>query len=498
MRGGHHEIARAYVLYRERRAQERPKQGEQDAPIAGLHAARAGPRRARRARPRRAQGPDRIRLRRPGRQHHGRPDRGRDDAQPVRRRAARRGLQGLDPGRPHADREGPRLHLRHRPPAAAHDLQGGHRPRSDAGRTRPGLRRLLPAVHQEGRRQRAARREAAAVRPEPPGRRAQARARPAVRLPRPADPVRPLLPARAQDPHRAAAGLLHARGDGPGAQRDRPRSPRHRVLRGAVVLRLHVEHADPVQQRHAALAAVELLPDHRARRPRRHLRVDQGKRAAVQVRRRPGQRLDPRARAGQPHQGHQRRVAGRRALPQGGERHRRGGQPGRQAQGRGLHLPGKLAPRHRGVPRAAQEHRRRPPPHARHEHGQLDPRPVHAPRDGKGQLDAVLALQRARPARQVRRRLRDRLRRLRREGRARRDQAEPHRPGHRPLAQDAHDAVRDRPSLDHLQGRLQRALAPAARRRGSFLEPVHRDHAQHQRHRNRGLQPRARSTCCST
>ena len=34
MRGGHHEIARAYVLYRERRAQERQKQGEQEAPVA--------------------------------------------------------------------------------------------------------------------------------------------------------------------------------------------------------------------------------------------------------------------------------------------------------------------------------------------------------------------------------------------------------------------------------------------------------------------------------
>jgi ribonucleoside-diphosphate reductase alpha chain len=32
MRGGHHEIARAYVLYRERRTQERAKQGAQDAP----------------------------------------------------------------------------------------------------------------------------------------------------------------------------------------------------------------------------------------------------------------------------------------------------------------------------------------------------------------------------------------------------------------------------------------------------------------------------------
>ena len=62
-------------------------------------------------------------------------------------------------------------------------------------------------------------------------------------------------------------------------------------------------------------------------------------------------------------------------------------------------------------------------------------------------------------------------------------------PATRPVAQDALDAVRDRPSLDHLQGRLQRALAAAARRRRALVEPVHRDHAQHQRHRNRGLQP---------
>ncbi|WP_431108247.1 ribonucleoside-diphosphate reductase subunit alpha [Variovorax paradoxus] len=36
MRGGHHEIARAYVLYRERRTQERSKQGTQEAPAAPL------------------------------------------------------------------------------------------------------------------------------------------------------------------------------------------------------------------------------------------------------------------------------------------------------------------------------------------------------------------------------------------------------------------------------------------------------------------------------
>jgi ribonucleotide reductase alpha subunit len=61
--------------------------------------------------------------------------------------------------------------------------------------------------------------------------------------------------------------------------------------------------------------------------------------------------------------------------------------------------------------------------------------------------------------------------------------------GHRPVAQDAVDAVRDRPPLDHLQGRLQRALARSSTRRGALVQPVHRDHAQHQRHRNRGVQP---------
>ncbi len=34
MRGGHHEVARAYVLYRERRTQERARQTEQQSPAA--------------------------------------------------------------------------------------------------------------------------------------------------------------------------------------------------------------------------------------------------------------------------------------------------------------------------------------------------------------------------------------------------------------------------------------------------------------------------------
>ena len=147
------------------------------------------------------------------------------------------------------------------------------------------------------------------------------------------------------------------------------------------------------------------------RRPRRHLRGAEGKRAAVEVRRRPRQRLDQRPRARQLHQGHQRQEPGRGAVPEGRQRHRGRRQPGRQAQGRGLRLSRELAPRHRGVPRAAQEHRRRPPAHARHEHRELDSRPVHEARDGRRRLDAVLALDLPRPARPVRQRLRGRLHR---------------------------------------------------------------------------------------
>jgi len=41
--------------------------------------------------------------------------------------------------------------------------------------------------------------------------------------------------------------------------------------------------------------------------------------------------------------------------------------------------------------RVAQEHRRRPPPHARHEYLELDPRSVHEARDGRCGVDPVLA-----------------------------------------------------------------------------------------------------------
>ena len=246
--------------------------------------------------------------------------------------------------------------------------------------------------------------------------------------------------------------------------KEQPRSARDRVLQRALQLRFHELDADALQFRHAPLAARELLPDDGLRRPRRHLRGDQGKRDAAEVRRRHRQRLDAGARARRPHQGHQRQDAGRGAVPEGGERHRGRGQPGRQAQGRGVLVSRDLAPRHRGIPRAAQEHRRRPPPHPRHEHRQLGARSIHEARDGERRVDAVLALGCARPAREVRQSLREGLPRVRGEVRKRRAQALQEDPGGAAVAQDAVDAVRDRPSVDHVQGPVQPAFAAAARR----------------------------------
>ena len=71
-------------------------------------------------------------------------------------------------------------------------------------------------------------------------------------------------------------------------------------------------------------------------------------------------------------------------------------------------------------------------------------------------------------------------------------------PGGAAVAQDAVDAVRDRASVDHVQGSVQRALAAAARGRRAQLEPVHRDHAQHQRRPRSPCATSARSTCSRT
>ena len=104
-------------------------------------------------------------------------------------------------------------------------------------------------------------------------------------------------------------------------------------------------------------------------------------------------------------------------------------------------------------------------------------------------LDAVLAVRRPRPARQVGARVRGSLRAPRGARGARRAQAVQEDPRGPAVAPDAVDAVRDRAPLVHVQGRLQRALAAAAPGHRAQLEPVHRDHAQHQRHRDRRLQP---------
>ena len=58
------------------------------------------------------------------------------------------------------------------------------------------------------------------------------------------------------------------------------------------------------------------------------------------------------------------------------------------------------------------------------------------------------------------------------------------------LAQDADDALRDRTSLDYVQGSVQPALAAAAHRRRAFVESLHRNHTEHQQPRDRRLQPR--------
>jgi ribonucleoside-diphosphate reductase alpha chain len=83
----------------------------------------------------------------------------------------------------------------------------------------------------------------------------------------------------------------------------------------------------------------------------------------------------------------------------------------------------------------------------------------------------------------------ERYTRVRGHGRQRRAQAAQDRQGAEPLAQDARHAVRDRPPLDDLQGRLQPAQPAAARRRGALLEPVHGNHPEHQQGRDRRVQP---------
>ncbi|CAA9540466.1 MAG: Ribonucleotide reductase of class Ia (aerobic), alpha subunit, partial [uncultured Thermomicrobiales bacterium] len=244
-----------------------------------------------------------------------------------------------------------------------------------------------------------------------------------------------------------------------------------------------------VQRRDAPCAVVILLPDLGSGRSRQHLQERPRQRAALEVEWRSRQRLDQRACARQPDQGHQRREPGGDPLPQGRQRRRRRRQPGRQAQGRRLHLPRGLAQRHRRVPRPAQEHRRRSPPRPRHEHRRLDPRSVHGACRAGRKLDAVQPERRARPPRPLRGGIQAALRGIRGAGREGGDSEGANNPRDRPLAQDAQLAVRDRPPVDHLQGSLERPQPAGPCRRRPQLQSLHRDPAQHQPRGGRGLQP---------
>ena len=188
------------------------------------------------------------------------------------------------------------------------------------------------------------------------------RAQLALRVLRPAHRLRPLPAAPPRDPpgHRDAAVLLHAR-------RLRPVRPRPRRPSSFYGLISSLEYLpsspDAVQLRHHAPADVALLPARLARgQPRRHLRPlhatspgspsSPAASASSYSRIRSPGLADPR---------HQRPVQRHRAVAQDARLVGRRGQPGRQAQGRGLRLPRDVARRHRGVPRAARQHRRRRP-----------------------------------------------------------------------------------------------------------------------------------------
>ncbi len=83
------------------------------------------------------------------------------------------------------------------------------------------------------------------------------------------------------------------------------------------------------------------------------------RRDAVEVLGRHRPRVPPRALARLADREHQRPLERHRAVAEDARRLGRGGEPGRQAQGRLLRLPRAVARRHRGVPRAARQHRRR-------------------------------------------------------------------------------------------------------------------------------------------
>ena len=152
-----------------------------------------------------------------------------------------------------------------------------------------------------------------------------------------------------------------------------------------------------------------------ARLARRHPRVDlrplHRRRPAVEVRRRHRPGVPPGAQPGLADPGHQRPEQRHRPVAQDARLVGVGGQPGRQAQGRGVRVPRDVARRHRGVPRAPRQHRRRGAAHPQPQPRQLGARPVHAARRERLDVVAVRPEGGAAPHRPVRRGVRARLRR---------------------------------------------------------------------------------------
>ena len=205
---------------------------------------------------------------------------------------------------------------------------------------------------------------------------------------------------------RSAADFLDARGHGPRAAGAGTRSARQGILRHLPEQARLLLHAHALQFRHAPPAALELLPALLRRLHRGNHRDVDALFLALEMGGRPRLLVDGGARQRRPHPRHERRIVRRDSVPQGRQRHLRRGEPGRQASRRALQLPRALARRHRGLPRPAQGDRRRPPPHAQHEHGALDSRSVHEaaaryfrgpPAEGRD-MDALPHERDARPA----------------------------------------------------------------------------------------------------
>jgi hypothetical protein len=201
-----------------------------------------------------------------------------------------------------------------------------------------------------------------------------------------------------------------------------------------------------------------------------------------------GGSLDGGARHRRLHRRHQRRVAGRHPLPQAPQRPARGGQPGRQTQGLRLRVSGNLAQRHLRVPRAAQEHRRRSPPHARHEHGELDSRPVHEAHGGPQHWTLFrsnevrdlhelygAAFESATSSTSARGGGQNHGQKI--------EALELWKKMLSMLFETGHPWITFKDACNH-------PLPAGSRRRHSLVEPLHRDHPQHEQRRDGGLQPR--------